>query len=129
MVEKTVRMNLLFDMYGGLLTERQRQLFSLYYEEDLSLGEIAEQFRVSRQAVYDILKRSIKALEGFEERLGLVDRHLVQQERVAAIEATVRRVQGWIASHPNLTPAERDRWTTELEQIATTARAIADDGE
>ena len=81
MVDKTVRMNLLFDFYGQLLTDRQRRFFEMYYAEDLRLGEIAEHFDVSRQAVYDILKRSAKALESFEERLGLVAARSVPSRR------------------------------------------------
>src|SRR5690554_3388219 len=85
MVDKTVRMNLLFDFYGQLLTDRQRRFFEMYYAEDLSLGEIAEHFDVSRQAVYDILKRSAKALESFEERLGLVAQHAKRTEQAAEL--------------------------------------------
>lgn len=82
MVDKTVRMNLLFDFYGQLLTERQRRIFEMYYAEDLSLGEIAEGSGVSRQAVYDIIKRSASSLESFEERLGLIARFERQQMRL-----------------------------------------------
>ncbi len=85
MIDRTVRMNLLFDFYGQLLTERQRTLFSLYFHDDLSLGEIAEQFQVSRQAVYDILKRSQRALEEFEAKLGLVGRYLATQRALRAL--------------------------------------------
>lgn len=129
MVEKTVRMNLLFDTYGRLLTERQRQLFSLYYEEDLSLGEIAEQFSVSRQAVYDILKRSIKALEGFEERLGLVERLRGQHERVEKLESAIRRAQEWVDALPDSVATPRHNLQVELQQIADIVRAIDDDEE
>ena len=56
-MEKTLRMSLLFDFYGALLTERQQDVFQLYFGDDLSLGEIAEELRISRQAVYDTLRR------------------------------------------------------------------------
>ena len=69
-------MNLLYDFYGQLLTKKQRAFFDLYYQADLSLGEIASQHDVTRQAVYDILKRSERALESFESKLKLVERHL-----------------------------------------------------
>jgi predicted DNA-binding protein YlxM (UPF0122 family) len=75
-MEKLARMNLLYDFYGQLLTERQRRFVELYYAHDLSLGEIAEEFGVSRQAVYDILKRSEQSLTDYESKLGLVFRHL-----------------------------------------------------
>ena len=87
MLEKTVRMGLLFDYYGQLLTDRQREFFSLYYNDDLSLGEIAQQYGVSRQAVYDILRRSSQSLEGLESKLELVKRFQDQQESWAEIDS------------------------------------------
>lgn len=68
-------MNLLYDFYGQLLTEKQQALIALYYQADLSLGEIADQQEVSRQAVYDILKRSERTLEDFESKLRLIEKH------------------------------------------------------
>ncbi len=62
----------LFDVYGGLLTTRQQRLIRLYYHDDLSLGEIAERRRITRQAVYDSLHRSMVELTRFEHHLGLV---------------------------------------------------------
>jgi hypothetical protein len=82
-VEKLTEINLLYDFYGQLLTERQRKFVELYYCHDLSLGEISEQFGVSRQSVHDILKRSGQALYRFEEKLGLVGKSLVQREQLA----------------------------------------------
>lgn len=73
MMKKVVRMARLFDSYGELLTERQREFMRLYYEEDLSLGEIATEFNISRQAVYDIVRRAESLLEEWEEKLGLVE--------------------------------------------------------
>ncbi|MZP43529.1 putative DNA-binding protein [Heliobacterium gestii] len=78
-MEKLTRMALLHDFYGQLLTERQRQVLSLYYEDNFSLAEIAEEFSVTRQAVFDLLKRAEKILLGYEEKLGLVKRW--QEER------------------------------------------------
>lgn len=92
-MEKTVRMSLLFDFYGPLLTERQREFFTLYYDDDLSLGEIADQFGVSRQAVYDILKRSVHALEEFESKLQLVERFQEQQRALEEIEKRLHEAE------------------------------------
>ncbi|HJF17416.1 MAG TPA: helix-turn-helix domain-containing protein, partial [Globicatella sulfidifaciens] len=64
-----VRMNMLFSYYQSLLTKKQQQMLALYYEEDYSLGEIAEHYQISRQAVYDTIKRSEKALEQYEANL------------------------------------------------------------
>ena len=96
MVEKTVRMNLLFDFYGSLLTKRQREFFHLYYGEDLSLGEIANAYQISRQAVYDIIKRGSKSLEVFEASLGFIKEHKQLQKRVCMAEKELDNI---LASH------------------------------
>ncbi|NMA70385.1 MAG: YlxM family DNA-binding protein, partial [Firmicutes bacterium] len=81
-LQKTVEMALLYDRYGELLTERQRRFFELYFLDDLSLGEISDQYGVSRQAVYDILRRSQRTLEKMERILGLVAARRAQAEHL-----------------------------------------------
>ncbi len=71
MLEKTNKINLLFDFYGSLLTYKQEKAIKLYYVEDYSLAEIAESLNISRQGVFDSLKRGEEALEKYEEKLGL----------------------------------------------------------
>ncbi len=68
--EEMRRMSLLFDFYGGLLSERQRELCELCYNDDLSLSEIAENTGITRQGVRDGLKKAGEILRGAEERLG-----------------------------------------------------------
>ena len=70
-IEKTLRMNYLYDFYQKLLTTKQSKYMELYYLDDWSLGEIAEEFDVSRQAVYDNIKRTEAMLEEYESKLGL----------------------------------------------------------
>jgi predicted DNA-binding protein YlxM (UPF0122 family) len=79
MLEKVARMNLLYDFYGQLLTGRQRNSIEFYYGQNLSLGEIATELSVSRQAVHDTLKRAENLLVGYEEKLGLAERFLEQK--------------------------------------------------
>lgn len=86
MLEKTTRMNYLFDFYQSLLTPKQRSYMSLYYLDDYSLGEIAEEFHVSRQAVYDNIKRTETMLEEYEEKLGLFQRFQERQQLVAKLK-------------------------------------------
>lgn len=69
---KTIEMNRLFDFYGPLLTQKQQDYLEMYYQLDYSLGEIAEEKNVSRQAVYDNIKRSEKNLKHYESNLHLV---------------------------------------------------------
>lgn len=71
-LEKLVEIGLLFEQYKMLLTDKQREIVSFYYNEDYSLGEISENLNVSRQSVYDTLKRSEKILKDYEAKLGLV---------------------------------------------------------
>ena len=72
---KPLEMSLLFDFYGETLTEKQRELFDLYYNEDLSLAEIAEHAGITRQGVRDSIKRAEHALHDMEGKLGLVARY------------------------------------------------------
>ena len=81
---KLERVVLLKDFYGSLLTKKQNEAIRLHYENDWSLAEIAEITGGSRQAVYDLIKRSIEALENYEKRLGFADkyasnRHLINE--------------------------------------------------
>lgn len=124
MVDETVRLNLLFDFYGRLLTERQRRIFAMYYEDDLSLGEIAEQIDVSRQAVYDILKRSAKTLEKFEKQLRLVARHMLQRRRIEELESRISRLQEVIPTFNLPNEGERRFLEAEIESMVKLVRQI-----
>ncbi|MEO3945144.1 putative DNA-binding protein [Gorillibacterium sp. CAU 1737] len=114
-LEKTTRVNLLFDFYGPLLTEKQQTFLTCYFLDDLSLGEIAAEFGISRQAVYEHIRRAEATLEGYEEKLGLAADH----ERRTAILADLKTaVDTW-------KPDERDSYfrkkalacIEQLEQI------------
>ncbi|NLZ38127.1 MAG: YlxM family DNA-binding protein [Firmicutes bacterium] len=88
MLEDVTRVNLLYDFYGSLLTPKQRECLELYYQDDLSLAEIADQDGISRQGVHDLVKRAVRTLEKAEQRLGLVVRFSAQEKdlkRLAAI--------------------------------------------
>ena len=72
----SLEMILLYDYYGDLLTERQRLCFDMHYNQDLSLGEIAQELSISRQAVFDNLSRTEALLRNMEEKTGVVSRDL-----------------------------------------------------
>jgi predicted DNA-binding protein YlxM (UPF0122 family) len=74
-LEKANRMNMLIDFYEPLLTEKQRTFLKLYFHDDYSLGEIAENFEISRQAVYEHIKRAEQTLEDYEAKLLLINKH------------------------------------------------------
>ncbi|WP_080846472.1 putative DNA-binding protein [Cytobacillus gottheilii] len=86
MLEKTTRMNYLYDFYQSLLTPKQRSYMSLYYLDDYSLGEIAEEYEVSRQAVYDNIKRTEAMLEEYEEKLLLLQKFQERNKLIAQIK-------------------------------------------
>ncbi|WP_318504776.1 putative DNA-binding protein [Bacillus sp. T3] len=86
MLEKTTRMNYLYDFYQSLLTPKQRSYMSLYYLDDFSLGEIAEEYDVSRQAVYDNIKRTENMLEEYEEKLSLLQKFQERNQLLAKVK-------------------------------------------
>ena len=80
-----LEMALLFDYYGGMLTEKQRDCFDMRYNQDLSLGEIGEALGVSRQAVIDNLTRTEALLRRMEENIGCVKRDMIRRRAVHEI--------------------------------------------
>ena len=88
MMSKVIKVNglleqaLLYDFYGELLTEHQKEIYEQFVLEDLSLSEIAESAGISRQGVHDLIKRCNKLLEGYEAKLHLVERFLSIKEKV-----------------------------------------------
>jgi len=89
LLEKTTRMNFLFDFYQALLTDKQRSYMELYYLDDHSLGEIAESYGVSRQAVYDNIRRTEAMLEEYEEKLCLLDKFQKRTQMLAMLTAGI----------------------------------------
>lgn len=85
-MDKVIKMTLLFDYYGPLLTEKQQKFIDLYYGNDYSLGEIANNYGVSRQAVHDALKKAEVVLVKYENKLGLIKKALVQHDKLAEID-------------------------------------------
>lgn len=86
-MEKIVEQGLLYDFYGELLTEHQRQIYEDVVFNDMSLSEIAEEQGISRQGVHDLVRRCDRALLGYEEKLHLMEKFLRIKETVAEIEA------------------------------------------
>ena len=86
--------SILLDFYGALLTEKQRECYDLHYNEDLSLSEIAEQCGISRQGVWDNIRRADAALEELEEKTGLVARVTALERELADLRGQLERLQG-----------------------------------
>ena len=85
MFEKNLNISLLLDFYGDILSERQFDMLSLYYNEDCSLAEIAETYSISRQGVRSVLKKSEAILYDMENKLGLAARFIKMRDKSAEI--------------------------------------------
>ena len=92
MKSDTFTMSVLFDFYGDLLTEKQKELFDLYYNEDLSLSEIAEHAEISRQGVRDTVVRAESALREIEDRVGLVKKYSGLEEKLRQIVSAAEAI-------------------------------------
>ena len=95
-LEKSVEIGTLCAFYGGLLTQRQQDALRLHYEEDFSLGEIAEELGVSRQNVHELITRSAQKLRKYEEALGSMKR----------AEETARQLKHALALVRDVHPAD-----------------------
>lgn len=90
-VEKIVEQTLLYDFYGELLTEHQRQIYEDVVFNDLSLSEVAEDRGISRQGVHDMIKRCSKQLADYEEKLHLVEKFLTTRTKAEQIHELARK--------------------------------------
>lgn len=97
-MDKKIEVGLMLDFYGQILTPRQDEIVQLYYNQDLSLGEIAENLEITRQGVYDNLKRSEKILYDMEDKLGLVKRFLAQREEISKALMLISEVEDELGS-------------------------------
>ncbi|MCD7868917.1 MAG: YlxM family DNA-binding protein [Clostridiales bacterium] len=86
-MEKFVERTLLYDFYGELLTERQRQIYTSVVLEDYSLSEVAEDLGISRQSVHDMIRRCDRTLQEYEDKLHLVERFLNIRRQVQKIRS------------------------------------------
>ena len=92
-MEKNVEISMLCQIYGKLLTEKQYILLNDYYNNDLSLSEIAENFGITRQAVRDNLKKGESKLFEYEEKLGTMKRTLMQEKSIASILSEIAKIE------------------------------------
>ena len=92
-MEKNVKVSILCQIYGKLLTEKQLTILDNYYNQDLSLSEIAENEKITRQAVRDIIKKGENKLFELEEKLEIMKRMLKQEEKIAIILSELTKIQ------------------------------------
>jgi predicted DNA-binding protein YlxM (UPF0122 family) len=111
-MNKFLEQALLYDFYGELLTEHQKDVYEQVVLEDYSLSEIAQMKGISRQGVHDLVKRCQKILEGYEAKLHLVEKFLSVKEKISLIDKTL---------------AEWEEDGKDPEEIVKKVRRIADD--
>lgn len=92
-MEKNVEITLLYDIYGKLLTDKQAEAIELYYNDDLSLAEIADNTGISRQGVRDNLKRAEAILYDTEDKLGIAQRFLRIRKKTAEIDGIINEIE------------------------------------
>jgi len=93
MTDGRLMRSMLLDFYGELLTEKQRECFDLHYNEDLSLSEIAEQSGISRQGVWDNIKRAEAALQSIEEKTGLIRRFSENRRELEGLSQRLEKLE------------------------------------
>jgi hypothetical protein len=89
MFDKITEVNLLYDFYAQLLTEKQQEVIRLYHCENLSLSEIGDEFSISRQGVYDALKNAEKSLFEYEAKLGLLKKFAYTSSLIARVDKQI----------------------------------------
>lgn len=110
-VESVFEITVLMDFYGQLLTDRQYEIMDLHYNSDLSLGEIAEELNVSRQAVFDGVRKARQTLENYEKRLGSVERFREQERN---IDKALRNLKSLEKKSPELVKDQNYQAAVEL---------------
>ena len=113
---EALEMTLLFDYYGGMLTPKQRQCFDMRYNQDLSLGEIAQDLGVSRQAVCDNLTRTEALLRKMEANVGYVSKDLKLRKALRDVRSAARRLQDHSDTDVSAAAEEILRRIGELEE-------------
>ncbi|MDO5557657.1 MAG: putative DNA-binding protein [Clostridia bacterium] len=93
-MEKNVKISILCEIYGKLLTENQLGILNDYYNNDLSLSEIAENNKITRQAVRDILKKGENKLFEFEEKLSIMNKTLKQEKQIQDVLEQLNKIKG-----------------------------------
>ena len=116
MKNQAYRMTMLFDFYGDVLTDRQKEFYDLYYNEDLSLGEIAENYGITRQGVRDVIVRAEAVLTELEDKTKLIKRFHTMRRQLEQLHGDAKRMAELTAHMEN----------AELEALALRVRDTAD---
>ena len=116
MKSQAYRMAMLFDFYGDILTDRQKEFYDLYYNEDLSLGEIAENYNITRQGVRDVIVRAEAILTDIEDKTGLIKRFHTMKRQLQQIHDDAQQLTKLADKYDD----------TKLEELAVRVRDTAE---
>ena len=108
---------LLYDFYGELLTDHQKDVYEQFILDDLSLREIAEMKGISRQGVHDLVRRCQKTLEGYESKLHLVEKFLSIKEKVGRIDQILEECEAQKAVPSEIVRRVREISDTIIEEL------------
>lgn len=125
-LKEKVELSVLFDFYGELLKDHNKQIFEDYILNDLSLGEIAEEQGISRQGVYDIIKRGSKQLKDCEEKLNLVKKFELTKSKVNRIKELTEQLNA-ITQNKIKSQAGTSKEADRLEEITQLTDSILQD--
>ena len=124
-MEERLRKSLLYDFYGELLNEHQKQVFSAAIFDDMSYSELAEEFDTSRQAAFDLVKRINNKLENYESRLGLVKRFLDARDKMEGLTKDVEELR-LVLDKIDLDTKEKKNISELLNDIDSKSKEIFD---
>lgn len=102
MLDKIEESSILFDFYGELLPQKQREIFRLYYEDNYSLAEIAAEYKMTRQGVHEAVKHAMDKLKVYEEKLGLVAKFQGTESVLLSIEQEIETLLNTYETHREL---------------------------
>ncbi len=113
-MDDKLKERLLYDFYGDLLTEKQREILNYYYNEDYGLSEIGDLIDVTRQGVYDTYKRSKKLMIEYENKLHLLERHLKSKQAIHTALELLKNIKSQLSSS-----FQEQKKLEELESVLT----------
>ena len=124
-MDTRLRQSLLYDFYGELLNDHQKEVFSAAIFDDMSYSELAEEYGVSRQAAFDLVRRINKKLERYEESLGLLNRFTVARDKMDELTQSVEALKDLLKSS-DIDNKISGKLSKELDNISGEAKEVFD---
>jgi hypothetical protein len=122
-MDTRLRQSLLYDFYGELLNDHQKEVFSAAIFDDMSYSELAEEYGVSRQAAFDLVRRINKKLEKFEESLGLLERFMAAKDKMDELTKSVDGIKKTL-DNSDIDDKIRRKLSRELDNISGEAKEV-----